>query len=138
MNSAGKVTISKKFTGQAVITISSASTGNYNPASRKITVTVNPAKVKLTAVKAVKGKKASVRWKKNSLAGGYQIQYSTGRKFGKGTKNIKAAGARKTAKMLTKLKKGKKYYVRVRAYKKVSGTTYYSGWSNVKTVKVNR
>lgn len=138
VNSAGKVTISKKFTGQAVITISSASTGNYNPASRKITVTVNPAKVKLTAVKAVKGKKASVRWKKNSLAGGYQIQYSTGRKFGKGTKNIKAAGARKTAKMLTKLKKGKKYYVRVRAYKKVSGTTYYSGWSNVKTVKVNR
>lgn len=138
VNSAGKVTVSRKFIGRAVITISSAATGNYKTASRKITVTVNPAKVKLTTVKAVRGKKASIRWKKNSLAGGYQIQYCTSRKFGKGKKTVKTVGAKKTTKMLSKLKKGRKYYIRVRCYKKVSKKIYYSGWSNVKMVKVNK
>lgn len=136
VNGEGKITVSKKFVGQVTITVSSAATDNYNSASREITVTVNPAKVRLTGAKAVKGKKVSVKWKKNSLAGGYQIQYCTSRKFGKGTKIVKVSGAKKSARTLSKLKKGKKYYVRIRAYKKVSKKIYYSGWSNIKTVKV--
>ena len=37
---------------------------------------------------------------------------------------------------LTGLKRGKTYYVRIRAWKKVGGTTYYSAWSGVKSAKV--
>ena len=42
---------------------------------------------------------------------------------------------RTTSKNITKLKAKKKYYIRVRSYKKVGKTTYYSGWSKAKTVK---
>ena len=36
------------------------------------------------------------------------------------------------------LKVKKKYYFRVRVCKKVNGKTYYSGWSNVKSVKAKK
>ena len=37
---------------------------------------------------------------------------------------------------LKKLKAGKTYYVRIRTYKKVGKTTYWSAWSAAKTAKV--
>ena len=40
-----------------------------------------------------------------------------------------------TLKWLFTRKKKKKYYVRVRAYKSVSGKKVYGAWSKVKTVK---
>ena len=36
------------------------------------------------------------------------------------------------------LKKGKKYYVRVRSYKKASGGNVYSSWSKAKPVKAKK
>lgn len=36
---------------------------------------------------------------------------------------------------IPKMKKGKTYCVRIRAYKKSAGSTYYSDWSNVKKLK---
>jgi large subunit ribosomal protein L4 len=38
-------------------------------------------------------------------------------------------------KTIKKLKKGKQYQIRVRAYKSVSGSKYYGAWSKVKTTK---
>ena len=35
----------------------------------------------------------------------------------------------------TKLKKGKKYYFKIRTAKKVSGTYYYSSYTAVKSIK---
>ena len=43
-----------------------------------------------------------------------------------------------TSYTIKKLKKKKTYYVRIRTYKKVSGKTYYSGWSSVKKVKIKK
>ena len=40
-----------------------------------------------------------------------------------------------TSKVLTKLKAGKTYYVKVRAYKTVDGKKIYSSWSKVKSAK---
>ena len=34
------------------------------------------------------------------------------------------------------LAKGRKYYVRIKTFKTVSGVKYYSGWSEVKTVTI--
>ena len=39
-------------------------------------------------------------------------------------------------KVLKNLKSGKKYYVRIRGYKKVNGKDYYSTWSKVKSANV--
>ena len=85
--------------------------------------------------KLIKGKKQfSVVWKKQTTQmSGYQIQYATNKKF-KSSKKVtsKKSTTRKTIK---KLKSKKTYYVRVRTYKKIYGTNYYSKWSNTMKIK---
>ena len=66
---------------------------------------------------------------------GYQIQLATNSKFTKGKKTVTVKGYKKVSKKVTKLKGKKKYYVRVRTYKTVSGVKYYAPWSKSKTVK---
>lgn len=133
----GKLTISKNFVGKATITITSASTSSYEKASKTVTVTVNPAGVKLTSVTNKSGKKMKVYWKKNTKVTGYQIQYSTSSKF-KSAKTVTVKGYKYTSKTISKLTKKKKYYVRVRTYKTVSSAKYYSGWSGVKSVTIKK
>ncbi|MCD8021297.1 MAG: hypothetical protein LUF92_17520 [Clostridiales bacterium] len=91
----------------------------------------------LCGLKVVKGKKLSVNWKKNAKAFGCQIQYSTSRRFLK-SKTIIIRGRKKITATLSGLKKGKKYYVRVRSYMKVSGKKYYSAWSSTKRKKISK
>ena len=132
----GTVTIAKNFVGSAVIAITAADTGNYAKAVKKIKVTVKPAGVKLVGIKSINGNKMQVRWKKGAGITGYQIQYSTSKDFKKGAKTVTVPKKTSTSATIAKIKEGKKYYVRIRAYKKVSGKTYYSEWSRVKTAAV--
>lgn len=133
----GKVTIAKNFVGKATITVTASATKTYQETTKKVTVTVNPAKVKLTGVKNYKGKKLKAYWKKNTKVTGYQVQYSTSSKF-KSAKTVTVKGYKSTSKTITKLAKKKKYYVRVRTYKTVSKVNYYSGWSNVKSITIKK
>ena len=82
----------------------------------------------------VKGLKLSLTWKKNSKASGYQIKYVTG----KTTKTITIKKNSTIKYTITKLKKNKTYKVYIRAYKKVSGKTYYSLWSSAKSKKITK
>lgn len=92
-----------------------------------------PSSTSVTSVKAINNG-FTVKWKKKSCTG-YQIQYSTSKKFAKkGTKVLKVNKAKTTSKTVKKLKAKKKYYVRVRAYKTVKKKNYYSKWT--KTYKV--
>jgi hypothetical protein len=75
-----------------------------------------------------------VKWGKNTKATGYQIQYSTSSTFASGKKTVTVKGAANVSKTISSLTAKKKYYVRVRAYKTVSGKNYYSAWSAVKNV----
>lgn len=97
-----------------------------------------PTAVKLLSVKNQKGKKAQVKWKKNTKASGYQVQYSMKKNFKSGIKNITIKKNKTTSTVLKKLKKKKTYYVRVRTYKKLGNKTYYSKWSSVKKVKIKK
>lgn len=133
----GKVTIAKNFVGKATITVTAATTKTYKATTKQVTVTVNPAKVKLTSVKNYKGKKLKAYWKKNTKVTGYQVQYSTSSKF-KSAKTVTVKGCKNTSTTITKLTKNKKYYVRVRTYKTVSKTNYYSGWSSAKSVTIKK
>lgn len=96
-----------------------------------------PKGVSLVSVTNQKGKKLKVTWKKNAAATGYEVQYAASSKF-KSVKKVKIKKASTTSTTVSKLTKGKKYYVRIRTYKTVSGKTYYSGWSKVKTAVIKK
>lgn len=91
----------------------------------------------ISSLKNSASKKMTVKWGKNSKATGYEVQYSTSSSF-KNAKKVTATSASTTQKVVSGLTKGKKYYVRVRAYKTVSGTKYYSAWSASKNVKISK
>lgn len=93
---------------------------------------------KTTGLKVMntKGKNLVVRYFKVSGAKGYQITYATNSKFTKGKKVVNTT---KRTKTIQKLKKGKTYYVRVRAYKKDStGRKVYGKYSTVKKIKITK
>ena len=133
----GKVIIAKKFVGRATITVTAAATKQFNAATKTVTVTVNPASTKLSSVKNSVSKSMKVTWKKNATVTGYLVQYSTASNF-KGAKAVNVKKAKTTSTTVKKLSKGKKYYVRVRTYQKVSGKTYYSAWSASKNVTIKK
>ncbi len=115
---------------------------NYSGMVEK-TFIIQPKSTVVSKLSARK-KGFTVKWKKQTKkTTGYQIQYSTKKKFtGKTTKTKLIKKNKKTSKSITKLKAGKKYYVRVRTYKKVKvkgkNTNIYSSWSKVKRVKTKK
>lgn len=135
VNSAGKVTLKKNAVGKVTITITAKETANYKKATKKITVTVVPKSVSNLKVSSTAAKKIKVSWKKASNITGYQIQYSTNKDF-KNAESITVKKAGTKSATISKLKSNKKYYVRIRAYKTVSKTKFYSNWSGTKNVKV--
>ena len=90
-----------------------------------------PKKPSLKSVKAGRKKTLKVSWKKVAGVKGYEIQYAANRKFTRNVKTVKAK-ASKTSYTIKKLKAKKKYFVRIRGYKKVKGGTIYGKWSSVK------
>lgn len=130
VSSTGKVSI--KGCGIATITIKSASTTNYNSASKKVTVTIIPAKMSAPKLSSPKKKALKISVTKQATVSGYQYQYATNSSFTKGV----ASKSTSTTKNITKLVSKKTYYVRVRAYKVINGTTYYGAWSTTKKIKV--
>lgn len=104
------------------------------PSTTKNTETVKPKKTSIK--KLSKGKKEfTVTWAKVSGVKGYQIQYSSDKKFKKNNKSVTVTKQKTTKATVKKLKSKKKYYVRVRTYKTVNGKKIYSSWSKVKSVK---
>lgn len=96
-----------------------------------------PAKPETVKIRKLTAKHSGflVKWKKCSSVTGYQIQYSTDRKFKSsqaGTVNVKKKTAVK--KIVKGLKAEQTYYVRMRTYQNKSGSVSYSAWSGVKKV----
>ncbi|MBR1749806.1 MAG: hypothetical protein IJ740_02835 [Ruminococcus sp.] len=123
-----------KKIGKATVTIKGK--GDYKGTITK-TFKINPKKTSVKKATSPKTKQLKVTYKKVAGVTGYQVSYSTSKNFTKKTtKTVTVKGAAKTSKTVKSLKKGKKYYVKVRSYKTVSGTKYYSGYTKVKSVKV--
>ena len=137
VSKAGKVTVKAKFIGKATITITAPASKNYTATTKKITITVNPTKTALSSVTSPSAGKMTVKWKKNAVGTGYQIQFSTSSKFEK-PKSVTIAKNSTLTKTIGSLAKGKKYYVRIRTYKTVGKTKFYSGWSAAKTVTIRK
>ena len=90
----------------------------------------------MTGLKLTAGKgKLTANWNKAAGIDGYQLQYSLKKTFAS-AKKVAVSKASTVKKTIKGLKKGKVYYLRIRAYKKVDGKTYWSAWSGAKKVKV--
>ena len=90
-------------------------------------------KAKIKKAKAGK-KSATVKWARDKSAAGYELFYYTKPDMSD-RKRIYIKGNKKVTRKITGLKKGKKYYVRVRSIKRKGGINYTSEFSNQKTVK---
>lgn len=123
----------RKSIGKYTVTVTFK--GNYS-GTKKITFEIVPAKVTLSKL-TVGSKALTATWKTVSGATGYEVQYSTSKKFtSKTTRTVKIKSSKTKKTTIKKLTKGKKYYVRIRAYKTVSKKPVYGAWSSVKNIKV--
>ena len=120
--------------GKVTLTITAARGQDYEKASKKISVTVRPLTTSKLSLKSTAKKQATVSWTAAKSISRYQIYYSQ-RSDMKNAKHITAKSSAKSA-VLKNLTSKKKYYVRIRTYKTVSGKKYYSTWSSVKSVTV--
>lgn len=77
--------------------------------------------------------KMKVIWTPNEMASGYQICYSTNSVFN-GCKTMDVPSAQKLQEVIGGLKKGERYYVKVRAFNTSGSNTYYSAWSEVESI----
>lgn len=136
VDSKGRVTLPKNYSGKVVVTIKTAKDANYTTATQKVTITV-PEKAKLSKVENASGSKAKVSWKKVSGMTGYQIQYAANPKFSK-AKTVRVKGASKTSGTIKGMDKGKTYYIRIRSYKTASGKNYVSAWSTAKKITIRK
>ena len=110
--------------------------GDYKGYSGEASFRIDLKKASLASVKATGDSQIKVTWRKDTQADGYQIEYSTRKSFGSGTKNKMVRNGNKTTEDLNWLVNGKKYYVRVRSYKKVGSRNRYSEWSTVRNATV--
>lgn len=107
----------------------------YGKYSSVKTLTTKTSTPKISKIKAKK-EKVTVNWKRESRASGYEILYSTNKKFKSNNTKIEIKKNKTTSKTIKKLKSKKKYYFKIRTYIKLNGEKIYSSYSNVKKVKV--
>ena len=107
--------------------------GSYAKYSGFTTFKINLKKVSLSSVKAQK-KKMVVYWKKTGGNQGYQVQYSTSKRFSSNVKTVRLSAGKKSV-TIKNIPAKKRYYVRIRSYKKVGNKIWYTGWSKAKNIR---
>lgn len=115
--------------------------GNYYGSVNK-QFKVLPKSISFTKVTSKK-KGIALKWKKTAADCGYEIAYSTSKKFTKKSNHIiDVRKSRTISKTISRLKPKQRYYIRIRTYKNVTlngkTTKLYSGWSKVKTVRTKK
>ena len=133
-----KLTLNKDFTvsysnnkniGMATVTVKGC--GEYSGSFSK-TFKISTAKQKITKIKTAKGG-FTAKWKKQSMADGYQLKYANNSDFENGkSKYVKTNST--TSLSVSKLRSGKTYFVKVRSYTTVDGKKIYGDWSDVKAI----
>ena len=127
----------RKYVGKYKVTVKFRSTSSKYTGTMSTYFKINPKGTTLKTPTAG-SKSFTAKWTKQSTqTSGYQLQYSTSSKF-TNAKTVTISSNKTISKKITKLTAKKKYYVRIRTYKTVSGTKYYSAWSSTKTVTTKK
>ncbi|MBQ3136832.1 MAG: fibronectin type III domain-containing protein [Clostridia bacterium] len=131
------VTVKKLKTGTTYkFKVVAVAGSNKSKDSSIVSASTKPSTVTLKALRSKKKKEIIAEWKKISGVTGYEVQYSTSKKFTKKTTKTVTVKKQSTYKtIIKKLKSKKKYYVRVRAYKTVNKVKVYGAYSKVKNIK---
>ena len=119
--------------GNVDITSNSSPLFAASAASIATKSSVSLAKPSVKKIKA-NSKSLKITWKRKSGVNGYEIQYSTSKKFKK-AKIIIIKKSKAKSKIIKKLKRKKKYYIRIRTFKIIKGKIYKSKWSKKKVKK---
>lgn len=83
---------------------------------------------------ATSGSAVTAKWKRASSSG-YLVYISPYSNFSKSVSSKLITSYATTSYRFTKLRRGKYYYVKVKAFKTVNGKRYYGSWSYVKKIK---
>ena len=118
--------------GNATVTVTGK--GDYKGYSGTATFKITPKRAVISSVKSAAEGKITVTVKKDAQVDGYQIEVCTRKTFSGTVKKVTLKDG--TSQTITGLESGKKYYVRIRSYKKVGSTNWYSEYSTVRTVTV--
>ena len=129
------LTPSRKCSFRMRIYVTASSRKYYGSYCKTLKTATKPKKPTVKSV-SPKSKSVLLKWKK-VYCSGYEIQYSTNKSM-KNAKSVKASSSAVSKKIMN-LKKGRKYYIRVRAYKEyksVSGKDcrVNSKWSSKKSI----
>ena len=116
--------------GTATVTVTGK--GDYSGYKGTAKFTITLKKPSLSSVKSTTEGQLYAKWQKDTQADGYQIQYSTRKNFSDNDRTKLVKSGRITDCTIEKLTSGKKYYVRMRSFKKVGSKNSYSEWSAVK------
>ena len=113
--------------------------GSVKSATRLSAAKWNKTILQKTKVKVTqkKGRKALVRWKKVPGATGYEIYRAT-KKSGKYKRIVTIKKGTVLKYTNKRLKKGRRYYYKVRAVRRSNGKTARSAFSNISYCKVKK
>lgn len=103
------------------------------PASAK---SVKLSKAKITKLQSTKPSNLKIKIKKVKKVSGYKVKVAQNKKF----KKSKTYKIKKNQKTISGLKQGEKYFIKVRAYKKIKvkgkSKIVYGKWSKVKSIRI--
>ena len=122
-------------TGTAVITVTSGSNKNYNSVKRTVTVKIKPTTTQLNLLSSKKSGQITASWTANKTTDYYELQYATTSNFSN-AKTITMKSRTAASKTITGLKKGQRYYVRIRSLDRTKTLT--SSWSSAKSIMTKK
>ena len=104
---------------------------------KSVKVAQTPYPTNVSKLSTYIGSHIKVDWPKTAGASGYHIKYADNSSM-TGAKEVMVKGNSTFTKTLTGLKNGKTYYIKIQTYRTVSGKTYWSSWSQAKSIKVDQ
>ena len=120
--------------GKATVTITGQ---NGYTGSVSKTYSIIPLATSISKLTNSKSRTMKVQWKTVADCRGYQISYAKNASFNN-AKKVTVVGSAVKKRTISKLTKGKRYYVRVRTYAKTKDGSVYGRWSEAKSVKITR
>ncbi|MCI9597707.1 MAG: hypothetical protein HFE75_10510 [Firmicutes bacterium] len=122
--------VSLRGLGNAVVTVRVKGSS----IKKNVKIAIVPKKAKILKIRKQR-KALRITWERQTKASGYQMKVATDKAFEKNRKVFIIASNKVTSKTAAKLKKGKVYYVKVRAYKKTGKTRIYGAYSQAKKAR---
>lgn len=123
-----------KNVGIALVTVKGK--GDYKNLTGEATFKITLKKIGLRSLSKGKEGEAKASWNIDTQADGYELSACTNKGFGSGTVKAKVTDCRISSYLFESLKSKKKYYIRIRSYKKVGSSVWYSTWSAPKEITV--